>query len=100
MKAAIKIVSVDAKRIVIDQPFVMIYKANYIYIYYNHPKMDFDFHFHLCFFFQLFFDDSVRNIASGKEAGLSTVLVFQFFSLIIDFFLLINCVIPLPNNNY
>lgn len=37
--------------------------------------------------FQIFFDDSVRNIASGKAAGLHTVIVSKIRHIVCVFFL-------------
>lgn len=40
---------------------------------------------HNCYLLQLFLDDSVRNVAAGKEMGLHTVLVIlQFVVLVIN----------------
>lgn len=66
-ETAIRLANVDPKKTVMCFPFLN-YLRKFSLFYFSNKVLSF------CFL-QIFFDDSARNIATGKAAGLHTVIV-------------------------
>lgn len=71
IEAAIRIAKADPKKTVIDESWYFSFGICSVTSKNKQLFMD----IYVIFFWQIFFDDSTRNIASGKAAGLHTVIV-------------------------
>lgn len=71
IEAAIRIAKADPNKTVMDESWCLSFGICSITNGNDQIFMD----IYVIFFWQIFFDDSTRNIASGKAAGLHTVIV-------------------------